>query len=35
MIKAVAGGKITLEASAPGLKSGSVIIDAIAAKKPG
>jgi len=34
MIKAIAAGKITLEASAPSLKSSSAIIDAIAAKKP-
>ncbi len=34
MVKAMAAGKTTLEASAPGLKSSSLIIDAIAAKKP-
>ena len=34
MIKATAAGKIALEASAPGLKNASVIIDVIAAKKP-
>jgi len=34
MIKAIAAGKMTLEASGSGLKSGSVIIDASVAKRP-
>jgi len=34
IIKAIAAGKMTLEASGSGLKSGSVIIDASVAKRP-